>query len=516
MRAVHSCRHAVVKGKRHAAAHLTRVMGVGEGEITRHAPVKPLSPPAMVFGLFSRKREPQPLPEDSNPSSPTPAQLRTPSPSVDSASIGKQRGAHSEPPATPSPPPDSAQKSEDLLALIQSIPAPTLHCYALAQLRPDTTIHPETLAHLSTFFADLTPPPRLHCVRCHKSFFEVENTDRSCLVPHDDDSAEVERVSSKAQGKSTQYETLWGCCGRTVEGDGDMGPPDGWCYEGKHTVSLFDSAICYPTDLVHLQTDLKRARFRADSTLQDDKLTSCTRLRCGEPPRSSRKTRKRNRTAVDDTEEDEGAQSTASESVLSTSPRSSTGPKRRRTAKMPRARAPASASADEAEPVPGPSTQTQAEMDVDKPTPASPKPKSKAKPRPKSRVRAKPSTPASKSFTAPQTSSPLVLSPPFVSHSVSPEPPEQARVIVNMKPRSTRSHQQLRPRASAASLRSKTSPTKLGAMDPPSSPPRTRKNSAAAAAAASPSVSARVPRSKGKAKSLVEVVDSSIDAERRA
>jgi hypothetical protein len=30
---------------------------------------------------------------------------------------------------------------------------------------------------------------------------------------------------------------LWGCCGKTVEGDGDMGPPDGWCYEGMHTVS---------------------------------------------------------------------------------------------------------------------------------------------------------------------------------------------------------------------------------------------------------------------------------------
>ncbi|KAG2066423.1 hypothetical protein BDR04DRAFT_1106737 [Suillus decipiens] len=37
------------------------------------------------------------------------------------------------------------------------------------------------------------------------------------------------------------YETLWGCCGRTVEGTGDMGPPDGWCYEGRHTVSIISS-----------------------------------------------------------------------------------------------------------------------------------------------------------------------------------------------------------------------------------------------------------------------------------
>jgi len=55
---------------------------------------------------------------------------------------------------------------------------------------------------------------------------------------------------------------LWQCCGKTVEGDGDQGPPDGWCYEGKHT------------------TDIKRARWRADSTPQDDKLVSCLRKNC--------------------------------------------------------------------------------------------------------------------------------------------------------------------------------------------------------------------------------------------
>ncbi|KAG2742018.1 hypothetical protein P692DRAFT_20879695 [Suillus brevipes Sb2] len=52
-------------------------------------------------------------------------------------------------------------------------------------------------------------------------------------------------------------ETLWGCCGASVQGTGDMGPLDGWCYEGRHT------------------TDTKRARFRADSTILDDKLVSC-------------------------------------------------------------------------------------------------------------------------------------------------------------------------------------------------------------------------------------------------
>lgn len=39
-------------------------------------------------------------------------------------------------------------------------------------------------------------------------------------------------------------------------------------------------------DLIY-QTDMKRARFRADSTPYDDKLASCERLRCHRPPLSS-------------------------------------------------------------------------------------------------------------------------------------------------------------------------------------------------------------------------------------
>ncbi|KAF5393590.1 hypothetical protein D9757_000008 [Collybiopsis confluens] len=215
-------------------------------------------------------------------------QLRTPSPSVTSA-IGKTnfnlspsgRGAAQEPPITPSPPPDNLLDKElglisdpaALHALISSIPPKILHEYTLSHLIPPTRnskpiIHPPpslTLTHLTSFFSSLTPPPQLHCIRCHKSYYDVENAERSCLVPHDDESAEVERVGGKGPA---EYETLWNCCGRTVEGDGDMGPPDGWCYEGKHT------------------TDPKRARFRADSTLHDDKLVSCHRLKCYEAPPS--------------------------------------------------------------------------------------------------------------------------------------------------------------------------------------------------------------------------------------
>jgi hypothetical protein len=198
----------------------------------------------MVFSLFSRKPQPVATQTDTEPSSS--AQLRTPSPSVDSGSIGKQNSPSREPPLTPSPPPErNHANAADLHTLILSIPPQTLHDYTVTHLGPSNSLHLETITHLSQFFADLVPPPRLHCVRCHKSFFEVENTDRSCLVPHDDDSAAVERVSSTKSKEGTLYETLWGCCGRTVEGNGDMGPPDGWCYEGKHTVCLFHLFHCY-------------------------------------------------------------------------------------------------------------------------------------------------------------------------------------------------------------------------------------------------------------------------------
>ncbi|KAJ7227222.1 hypothetical protein GGX14DRAFT_628910 [Mycena pura] len=209
----------------------------------------------MVFGLFNRKPDPKP--------SQSPAtQLRTPSPSVISSSSPRV-DAHG-PPITPSPPPELATDPIALRNLIQSIPPKTLHLYTLSHL---ATAPPQLFTHLSQFFSALEVPPTLHCVRCHKGYFEVENSDRSCLVAHDDDSAEVERVGAG-------YETLWGCCGKTVEGNGDSGPPDGWCYEGLHT------------------TDLKRARFRADSTIQHDKLAPCSRLRCHDPPGSRKRTRR--------------------------------------------------------------------------------------------------------------------------------------------------------------------------------------------------------------------------------
>lgn len=167
-------------------------------------------------------------------------QLRTPSPSVvDSTSTAQDTRHPSEAPVVPEiVRPALEPTPESLTSLISSVPAKILHAYTLAQI-PSTT--QPVLEALASFFATLTPPPRLHCVRCHKDYVDVENDDRSCLVPHDDESAEVERVGRSGHERrtkeGTEYETLWGCCGKTTEGDGSQGPPDGWCYEGKHTVS---------------------------------------------------------------------------------------------------------------------------------------------------------------------------------------------------------------------------------------------------------------------------------------
>ncbi|KAI9507516.1 hypothetical protein F5148DRAFT_1204509, partial [Russula earlei] len=135
-------------------------------------------------------------------------------------------------------------------------PSPSEWCPQLPKL------YTRSSPPLASFFATLTPPPLLHCVRCHADYTEVENDDRSCHVPHDDESADVARVGRGGGRFDSEYETYYGCCGKLVEGGGDLGPPDGWCYEGKHT------------------TDIKRARFRADATNIDDKLDSCFQLNC--------------------------------------------------------------------------------------------------------------------------------------------------------------------------------------------------------------------------------------------
>ncbi|KAI9467384.1 hypothetical protein BJY52DRAFT_1111901 [Lactarius psammicola] len=219
-----------------------------------------------MFSFFSRKQQQSPTAPNQSDAmivDSVPQQLRTPSPSEAASNVGLGPATHMastshETTSNIDPPkPSLPPTPEALHALVSTIPTKTLHAYVLAHL---PTAPPDTLSALAAFFATLTPPPRLHCVRCHSDYTEIDNDDRSCHVPHDDDSAYVERVGIGRGG--SEYETQYGCCGKTVDGEGDLGPPDGWCYEGMHT------------------TDVKRARFRADSTPANDMLDSCFRLNC--------------------------------------------------------------------------------------------------------------------------------------------------------------------------------------------------------------------------------------------
>ena len=288
----------------------------------------------MVFGLFTRKST---LDTSASPGN-DPPRLPTPTPSVASVSHhspfrfqtalrsalggsttdltlkdsdvttesvaegGKNDNLFAPPPpVTPSPPlvtdPNETKTLYDLMA---TIPPKMLHAYTLAHLHPQppppSTIapspalaslpanilrppSPNTVTKLTTFFSTLAPPPLLHCARCHKDFYDIENEekDKACRVAHDDESTLVSRVSGGG------YETLWSCCGQTVSGDGSEGPPDGWCYEGRHTVSATIASVLLDPGVTRLalpQTDVKRARFRADSTMHNDKLTSCLKLNC--------------------------------------------------------------------------------------------------------------------------------------------------------------------------------------------------------------------------------------------
>ena len=125
-----------------------------------------------------------------------------------------------------------------LRSLISSISAKTLHAFLLDNIPAAQT---DTLAALASFFAALSPPPLLHCVRCHEDYIDVENGNCSCCVPHDEYDIDVTWIGGHGD---TEYETLYFYCGKTVEGEGDRGPPAGWCYEGMHTVSQVKSINC--------------------------------------------------------------------------------------------------------------------------------------------------------------------------------------------------------------------------------------------------------------------------------
>ncbi|KAF6746192.1 hypothetical protein DFP72DRAFT_923382 [Ephemerocybe angulata] len=106
---------------------------------------------------------------------------------------------------------------------------------AMAQKRRQA--YPRSSNLLTDFFRTLVPPPTPLRALPQSLLRPRKHRHTSCRVPHDDDSALVERVGvSSSSADAATYQTLWGCCGGVVEGDGDQGPPDGWCYEGMHTI----------------------------------------------------------------------------------------------------------------------------------------------------------------------------------------------------------------------------------------------------------------------------------------
>ena len=244
-----------------------------------------------MFRFFSRKQQPVAKVPDLLSSDPMavdsePQQLRTPSPSEAAFNgLGLQPSiAMTLPPghsdtSMPAVPPTP----EALHSLVTSIPAKTLHAYLLDNI---PAAPPETLAALASFFATLSPPPLLHCVRCHEDYTDIENSDRSCRVPHDDDSAEVEWAGHK-RGDS-DYETYYGCCGKTVEGEGDLGPPDGWCYEGLHTVSQINYlsapsplSRCGKPQLVYANTySISMPHYRRTQDVHDSARIRQTPMTC--------------------------------------------------------------------------------------------------------------------------------------------------------------------------------------------------------------------------------------------
>jgi len=69
---------------------------------------------------------------------------------------------------------------------------------------------------------------KLHCVRCHKSFFEHANNPKACRIPHDG-RADGERTEIGDDAVTmTEY-----CCG--ISYDMDDGPPSEDCVVTEHT-----------------------------------------------------------------------------------------------------------------------------------------------------------------------------------------------------------------------------------------------------------------------------------------
>jgi hypothetical protein len=193
-----------------------------------------------------------------------------------------------------------------------------------------------------------------------------------------------------------------------------MGPPDGWCYEGKHTV------------------DPKRARFRADSTPHDDKLTTCAQLRCFAPPVTAKRARSTRKRARKDVEEDGkgGEEEEDNASVGSSVSRGATSSKSNPTRPIKKPRKNTQTN--------NPPTDPDA-MDVDPPSNSTSAPRPNTPP---TSPRRKPSTPKPKSSaSSSSTRAPVNKSP--LSASFTAASPSPSRQIVSVELPLKTTHQRI-------------------------------------------------------------------------
>ena len=99
-------------------------------------------------------------------------------------------------------PASSAARIALLRSRIEKMPLKTLHDYVLANLDSPS---PERSESLLDVFESLKMPQKIHCARCHKDYFEDENTKFSCRMEHDDDTMDGDRQVWE-----------WLCCGLTI------------------------------------------------------------------------------------------------------------------------------------------------------------------------------------------------------------------------------------------------------------------------------------------------------------
>lgn len=114
-----------------------------------------------------------------------------------------------------------------------------------------------------------------HCVRCHATYTDAENSAAACAIPHVFSSDC--RFSGRVIGYDKVYEYEAQCCDGVVleeEGAGNMdwiNPPDEPCFEGYHTTDVeeaekdYNDANIFPCEMKDGKCVQRYLEFDEDS-----------------------------------------------------------------------------------------------------------------------------------------------------------------------------------------------------------------------------------------------------------